>query len=693
MLTPYLKRALICSLALSSISQAQETQEKQTVTINANKPESVKKLDKTVHDLTNSSKAANGTAQDLLQAIPQVSVSADGKIAVNGNSQVTVLVDGKPSAILSGDERAIGLQTMSGADIASVEVITNPSAAYSTNGGAIINLVLKRDRKLGMRSQLRGSMTDQGLRNANLNVDYGQATFALHGSLGDRRDGNLKIRESIIDWQNPVDGNHYRSIQNSEVFVRRHVESASLGLDYLIDAQSSMSLSGRYNARRSIPLFDVLNQNLSVLEPQIFHRISVGPNQQSDTNLNWSYDRQSADSVFKASLQRSSTLGLIDKSYRDVFLEPVRATEYSRGTTQNARMISQANLDWSERTPSAQWGAGLDLQEKTDELYNHQAVVDFTNPQAPVEIIDRNTSNSYAVTTRLGAAYLTRKWNTEHWEILLGGRLEIYEHNLYPNPNRNGQHRWTSLNPSLNAQYVIDDSSNLSLSYRRSLQMPDARDLNPFTTYIDAQNVTRGNPSLKPQTVDVWEIGPDFTSDNLSGNLTAVLRQTADTVVETRSISDKLITSSRQNGGHAQALGLNSSLDWKPTKSIQLGFDTGFFQVELSTPENGIAIQQKKITSFVNLRGTYKHETDNLSLDAHWQSGSITPLGSFGATRSVNLAWKRQLSKTLSLTLNANDIFDGSKKTYQVRSYNFSQTGFDHFVARRIYVGFVKKFE
>ena len=59
----------------------------------------------------------------------------------------------------------------------------------------------------------------------------------------------------------------------------------------------------------------------------------------------------------------------------------------------------------------------------------------------------------------------------------------------------------------------------------------------------------------------------------------------------------------------------------------------------------------------------------------------------------MNLSWKRQLSRTLSLTLNANDVFDGSRRSYSTDAGTFRQAGFEHFVARRIFVGLVKKVE
>jgi uncharacterized protein YabE (DUF348 family) len=101
-------------VALPVASRAQEKEPASATVVVAGKREAVvKKLDKTVYDVANSPRAANGTAQDVLQSTPEVSVLADGQISVKGNTQVTVLVNGKPTAITSGssDERALALQT------------------------------------------------------------------------------------------------------------------------------------------------------------------------------------------------------------------------------------------------------------------------------------------------------------------------------------------------------------------------------------------------------------------------------------------------------------------------------------------------------------------------------------------------------------------------------------------------------
>ncbi|MES2260435.1 MAG: outer membrane beta-barrel family protein [Pseudomonadota bacterium] len=662
----------------------------QTVTVAAKKEPVIKKVDKTVYDVSGMARAANGTAQDVLQSTPEVSVTADGKISVKGNSQVTVLVNGKPTAMMAGDERAVGLQTMSGADIASIEVITNPSAAYHANGGAILNIVLKRNRKPGTHAQIKGSAADRGLWNAAISGDVTRQDLSVHGNLAFRRDGTLKFRQSAVDWNNPVNGQTGETLQTSEVFVRRSVESAAFGLDYARSGTDSLSLSAGYNARRSRPLFDVLNEAHTDASETIYHRISYGPNRQSDGNASLSYSHRDNGAALKAMVQRSSTAGQIDKSYRDVFIEPVRAALYSHGATRSSRHLSQATLDWSRSSEHGQWGMGLDIQDEVNDLDNYQASVD---PLTGAERPDPDTSNGYAVKTTLSAVYLTDQIRYEKWEVLLGGRAERMALRVGPALGAMQTGRWQAFNPSLHAKYAFDDKTDLTLSYRRSLQRPDPRDLNPFSTYVDAQNLSRGNPGLKPQRLTSWEIGTNADAENRSLNISAFYRASGDTVTDARSFADNVMVTSKQNGGRARSAGITGSLDWTPDAQLKLGIDGGVYRVMLDTPDLAGLVRQNGISSYLNLRASYSAGHDDVSLDAHGQSSGITPLGRYGATSSLNLTWKRQLSRTLSVTVNANDVFDGSRRSYRTDTGTFRQAGFDHFVAQRIYIGFVKKLE
>ena len=659
-----------------------------TVTVSGKRDTTTRTIDRTVHRVADTPRAANGSAQDVLQATPGVSVTADGRIAVAGNERVTVLVDGKPAASLSGadEERALALQTMSGADVASVEVITNPSAAQDARGGAIVNIVLKRNRKPGAHAQLRAGVADNRLWNTGASADVTRGPFSVHASAARRRDGNRKIRRSAVAWGDPAGGAGGSTLQVSEVFVRRVVDSAALGADVALGPYDTLSVDARHNRRRSHPLFDVLNEVRADAADTVFHRISLGPNEQSDDSADVAYSHRTGTTALKAAVRHSTTTTRVDKSYRDVYVAPPLPTAYSHGATRTNRRLDAATLDWTRTGAHGQWGAGLDVQRRVDGIDNYQAGVD---PATGVETPDAATTNGDAVTTTTRAAYLTGQVTSGRWEALLGGRFETAALRV----GQGDAGRWHALNPSLHVKYAFAADRDVTLAYRRSLQLPDPRDLDPHATYVDAQNLSRGNPGLQPQRATSWELDGNAEAGHVSGGAGVFYRMTRDTVIDARNVAGSVLVTSKRNGGNARAAGVTGSLTWKPGGGWQLGLDGGAMRVALDTPDAGAIVRQRAPTGWVNVRAGYRSGPDDVTLDAHAQAAGIVPLGRTGPTSSVNLAWKHALSRTLGLTVNADDVFDGSRRAYATHATTFRQDGFEHVVGRRLRVGLVKTFE
>jgi ferric enterobactin receptor len=107
-------------------------------------------LDKKIFNVGKDLANAGGTAADILSNVPSVAVDAEGNVSLRGSNSVRILIDGKPSGLVSFKGGA-GLQQLQGSAIERVEVITNPSARYEAEGmGGIINIVLKKEHKEGI---------------------------------------------------------------------------------------------------------------------------------------------------------------------------------------------------------------------------------------------------------------------------------------------------------------------------------------------------------------------------------------------------------------------------------------------------------------------------------------------------------------------------------------------------------------
>ena len=657
-----------------------------------------KKLDKTVYSTVNNAKAESGTAQDVLQSTPTVSVSPDGDIAIKGNHNVTVMINGKPSAVMSGENRAVALQTMSGSDIASVEVITNPSAAYNANGGAIINIVLKKNRKPGGHMAMRANASDQGLWNANLSGDYSKNKLSVHGSIGLRRDGTLKFRRSDVHWRDPSTGTFGENLSSSDVFIRRMTQNASAGLDYDLSDADSLSASATYNFRRSRPYFDELDQNYaSGILTDAYHHISIGPNQQMDDSFNLSYNRQTDDTVLKAALQHGDTINLVDKSFVNAFVFPIQPPDYARVANKAGRRLDEASLDYARPMLKAgQLGLGLDFQRDANIIGNHFGSLD---PGTGAETVDPAITHRYQVVVTQTAAYITGQfvW-ADHWEALIGARFETLSTRLDAEAVGSGllvptnSADYHSLNPSLHLKYTVSAHRSVTLSYRQSLQRPDPRDLNPYIAYGDAQNRYTGNPDLKPQGVKSLELTYDEDRDGFSQGLSAFYRQSRDTVVDVRTFTaGNILLTSKQNAGSGTSAGLSESIDWKASESLHLTADASLYHVILDSLDLTGPVRQSGLSYSANLSLAYSSGANDMTFDVHANGPGIVPQGKTSATSALNITWTRRLTTRLSFNLSASDVLDGAKQDYSTTTSTFVQRGYNHFVAQRVYLGLVYK--
>ncbi len=691
-LTPLLLTLLLPAAADAQDVPPQDTPPADTTTIVVTAPKSdvTKSIDKTTYSTQNMPRAVNGTAQDVLQSTPGVSVSADGSLSVKGNGNVTVLVNGKPSAEMSGDTRAVALQTMSGSDVASVEVITNPSAAYNANGGAIINIVLKPDRKPGAHATVRGSLSDQGLWTSNASADYSAGKLSLHGSGGYRHDASLKFRSSDVDWRDPMSGDTGENVATSKVFVRRVTANAAVGADYDLDDTSTLSAGATYHYRHSRPYFDELHHDYADGSlTGISNRISDGPNEQSDDSVTLSYSRQTPDTLLKASLQHSDTNTLVDKSFRNAPVFPATPDTFARIAGKTAHHLDEASLDYARPLNAmAQMSVGVDFQNDVNGIGNYYADLD---PLTGAATVDPVSTNRYRATASQAAAYVTMQVTTGAWQTLGGLRLEALRMRLDSSdlPGMSGP-RYVSLDPSLHVKYTLDEARSVTLSYRQSLERPDPEDLDPHITYNDAQNISSGNPDLKPQAVKSLELGFDDERKDLTRSLGLFYRRSTETVVDARTFTTgNVLLTSKQNGGNGVSAGVTGSTDWKVGGDWHLTADASVYDVRLETMDLDGPVRQQAVSYQANAGVSYHHGADDVSFDAHAQGPGISPQRWQSGSNALNLTWQRKLGTRWSVTMNANDLLDGAKQSYRVKTATFSQVGYNHFDVRKVYVGVV----
>ena len=192
-------------------------------------------VDRQVYGIKNDASTAGASIGDVLNNVPSVNVDPNGTVRLRGNERVTVLVDGKPTAQLQGENRAAAINALPAENYESVQVINNPGAEFGNEagGGPILNLISRRYTKPGGNGSVASNIGPAGRANAFANGSYSAGYASVNGTLNIRRDGNETDTEQNRERIDPATG----------VVSRLRQNVARQGIADFIQA----GLGGRYN--------------------------------------------------------------------------------------------------------------------------------------------------------------------------------------------------------------------------------------------------------------------------------------------------------------------------------------------------------------------------------------------------------------------------------------------------------------
>lgn len=205
-------------------------------------------IDRKSYGIASDLQTTTGSISDALRNIPSVEVDPQGNVSLRGDTNVTILLDGKPSGQFKGASAAQALQALPADSIERVEVITNPSAEFSPEGAAgIINLIRKKARKPGASGSVRATLGNEGRRQVGVTGSYNSEKLTVSGDLNGRYDpqsgDGLDSRE-LLDGQG-----HVLSTSQTENHGSGHVDrwAAHASLDYDLDPKTRVSGDARFS--------------------------------------------------------------------------------------------------------------------------------------------------------------------------------------------------------------------------------------------------------------------------------------------------------------------------------------------------------------------------------------------------------------------------------------------------------------
>lgn len=650
------------AIKVPAINMPAATKTLQTVTVQSSKPLIEHKADRMVMNVENSVLAAGNSAMDILQRAPGVSIDKDDNISIKGKKGVTVMINDKLT-YLSAEQLATLLRSTDGSTIQSIEIITNPPAKYDAAGNSgIINIKLKKSSQDGT--------------NGNLTLGAGYGAFWKNNE-------NLSLNHQSGKLNIFGNFNHNDNKRNQEIGIKRIVTDPSANTTYFNqyselqddNDNNSYRFGADYNSSPHNTFGFVVSGYFNTGDNNTNTHTNIGPNfTQADSSLittSHGYDRfnnfaANLNDVFKidtagqqlsADLDYSKFTNNSTKQYITDFFPPdsLHPSQFLGNRTPSVIDIRTAKVDYSYPiSKTFKFESGLKYSNvKTDN--------DLT--EKTKEADDYISANHFVYREQVAAAYVNFTKDFKHASVQLGLRAEHTgskgvgdSSNVSQTINRD----YFDLFPSLFINHIISNKNEIGLSYSRRIDRPQYDNLNPFTFNLDPYTVIKGNPFLKPQYTNNFELNYTY---NKSLIVTLGYSRTTDVITEVPG-TDPLTKVSFVTDDNLQTLdnySINIYTPYTLTKwwegDINLsGFYLGFKSnnLEGGNLKSGQDAFQFRTTQTLTPLNEYKAE-----ITANYQSALVYGLFFVKPQYSIDAGLSHSFAnKKANLKLSVSDIFN-----------------------------------
>ncbi len=689
----------VCATLICSITQAQQdslfkgvlgVDTLSEITVIGEKSSMQLSLDKRIFNVGKDLANAGGSALDILMNIPAMSVDPEGNVRLRGSDNVRILIDGKPSGLVSFKGGG-GLQQLPANMIERVEIITNPSARYEAEGMAgILNIILKKEKRQGFNGSFEiigGDPANFGGA-ANLNYRHNKVNFFINYSVAYRKPrGTSKLYQETYhnDTINILE-------QNNDFVIKGLNNNIRGGIDYFFNENSV--LTGSYLFRRSDanrithlryndylfntsgkPLTSARKQDENEDEPNSEYTISYKRNfkqkgheliaemkyldnwESSDQNFtHYYFNENGSEDLNKRILQHS----LNDESEKQFLMQ----LDYVRP------MFKTGKIETGFRTSFRDMTNDYIVTQKNDQ-----------GQDIPLPGLD----NIFFYNENIHAVYGIVANKTQRISYQGGLRAEWTDvKTILKETNEENPRKYTNLFPSAHLTYHLPDEHDIQLSYSRRVRRPFYNDLSPFFTFSDNRNYFSGNPDLNPEFSDVIEAGHLKTFDKGSLASSIYYRYTNGKIQSIRTVNEQgNATTLPYNLNAEQAYGLELISNYSPFTWWKLDANINFFRAHIDGSNIVKAYKTSTNTWFARQTSRFSFPKYlDFQLRFNYEAPRNTVQGrQLSLTYADISASKDILRGNGTVSLNILDVFNSRWSRYVTEGINFMSRG--EFQSRR----------
>jgi outer membrane receptor protein involved in Fe transport len=669
-----------------------------SVTVAGERP--TNRIDRQVYDVKSDVSSTNGTAADALNNVPSVAVDPDGTVTLRGSSNVQILVDGKPSAMLQGDNRGAALNAMQADDIESVEVINNPGAQFGNEagGGPILNLVMRRNRKPGGFTTVNANTGTAGRYNSAVSGTYNEGPWGFQGGANVRHDGRNSTADVTRDRVDPVTGAFVHSSQSSVGAGLNDMAGVNGTVSYNLNPTDTLTASANYNSRTNDQHSNdhYINDATAFIPATNYTRSTVREGDSKNYSWGGRYDHKGAlpGETLKIDLRVSSSENDSESDYANDYI--TAGIPDTRANQRNNTKVSIVDFtgDYERPLGGGALKAGYKIATNKSSFDTLYTDIDLLT-SAPV--VNPMRSNRYELDETTMALYGSYQMRlSERWGALAGLRTEYTDMDISQiTSNVEAKNNYINYIPSFFATYKASEITNIRFAYARRIRRPSAGDLNPYVVYRDEFNVSSGNPNLKPTKTDSFEVGYETRMAGLETNLRGYYRRDTDAIVDFRTfIANNVLLTTRENGAGSHASGLEFTVTGKLTPSLTLNSSGNLARNQQTTQDDtGVYTTRTANSLSGRVRLNYQYNTANqFQMALQMQGKTLSGQGYRSPNHTLNLSLRHTVTPQLSLVANVTDVFNTNKIETIVDSATLRETSTRHFDGRVFYVGLSYRF-
>ena len=620
----------------------------------------------------------SGNAADILQNVPSIQVDIEGNVSLRGSQNFTVLIDGRPSVLDAQD----ALQQIAASSIDKIEIITNPSAKYDPEGTAgIINIIMKKsigsglsgivNANAGMYDSYGGDFLinyQASSLKINLGFDYNQRT-----STGNNVQNNLYFFEDNSSTVN----------SSGDINRERINYEGRGGIEFALSPYDILSFGARLGRRERQNFSDKNFTESSVNDPDDFNYLGLSDRSRSGNfyalNSNYSHifgvkGHQLLGELFY-SYRNSDEFTITSEFSEDVQFSGRKTTEFGPSTDFRGKLDYELPIAEFSKFEAGYQGE-IDISEETNELYEFNPDNGDYEFQSEYSNLNKYNRSEHA----LYSIYSNRLWEIQ----LQAGLRAEYTYRTIEVPTQNKSTNLDRIDyfPSIHSSYEFTRGRTIMASYSRRIDRPRGWALEPFDTWIDANNVRRGNPELQPEFIDSYEAGFQTFFGIVSLSTEIYYRITHNKIERVRSVYDENVTlTTFENIGTDYSLGAEVMFNFDPLNfwNVNLMGNVYKYLVE------GVLYKEPFSRDSFNWQSRFNNnikigKSTQIQFNLNYNSPTVSSQGRWEEYFRSDLSVRQEIiENALAATLQVRDVFGTRKREFTSEGGNFSSYNYYQF--------------